>query len=71
MTIQQLEGDDWGDPEPDASSLVKRCTRLRRKPLAEFTADDLRVMLGQHIASGRQFTKPEPMVVPENVVSSG
>jgi hypothetical protein len=49
-TIQQLEGDDWGDPEPRDSFLVRRCTELRRKPLIEFTVEDLRIMLGQQIA---------------------
>jgi hypothetical protein len=49
-TIQQLENDDWGDPEPRDSFLVRRCTELRRKPLSEFTVEDLRIMLGQQIA---------------------
>ena len=49
-TIQQIEGSDWGDPPADGSTLVRRCTELRRKPLAEFTVEDLRIMLGQEIA---------------------
>ena len=48
-TIQQLEGEDWGDPRPGSTSLIRRCTELRRKPLAEFTVEDLRIMLGQRI----------------------
>ncbi|MFF4894364.1 contact-dependent growth inhibition system immunity protein [Micromonospora chersina] len=48
-TIEQLERDVWPDPGPDATSLVRRCTELRRKPLAEFTVEDLRIMLGQEI----------------------
>ncbi|MBQ0904311.1 hypothetical protein KBX63_20260 [Micromonospora sp. U21] len=39
----------WPDPDPDATYLVTRCTELRRKPLADFTAEDLRIMLGQAI----------------------
>ncbi|GHJ50947.1 hypothetical protein Nm8I071_02540 [Nonomuraea sp. TT08I-71] len=39
----------WPDPGPDTSFLVRRCTELRRKPLAEFTVEDLRIMLGQEI----------------------
>ncbi|MFG2167869.1 contact-dependent growth inhibition system immunity protein [Micromonospora chersina] len=46
-TIEQLERDVWPDPGPDATFLVRRCTELRRKPLAEFTVEDLRIMLGQ------------------------
>jgi hypothetical protein len=49
-TIQHLEGADWGEPEPNDSFLVRRCTQLRRKPLGEFTVEDLRIMLGQEIA---------------------
>lgn len=48
-TIEQRERDVWADPGPDASNLVRRCTELRRKPLAEFTVEDLRIMLGQEI----------------------
>ena len=48
-TIQQIENSDWGDPPADGSTLVRRCTELRRKPLAEFTVEDLRIMLGQGI----------------------
>jgi hypothetical protein len=46
-TIQQIEGLDWGDPPFDSSTLVRRCMALRRKPLDRFTAEDLRIMLGQ------------------------
>ncbi|MFI5490478.1 contact-dependent growth inhibition system immunity protein [Micromonospora echinaurantiaca] len=48
-TIEQLERDVWPDPGPDATFLVRRCTELRRKPLAEFTVEDLRIMLGQEV----------------------
>ncbi|WP_430497046.1 contact-dependent growth inhibition system immunity protein [Micromonospora trifolii] len=48
-TIEQLERDVWPDPDPDDTFLVTRCTELRRKPLAEFTVEDLRIMLGQEI----------------------
>ncbi|MGC4761849.1 contact-dependent growth inhibition system immunity protein [Micromonospora sp. DT46] len=47
--IEQLERNVWPDAGPDATSLVRRCTGLRRKPLAEFTVEDLRVMLEQEI----------------------
>ncbi|MEV2238408.1 contact-dependent growth inhibition system immunity protein [Micromonospora sp. NPDC049891] len=29
---------------------MTRCTELRRKPLAEFTVEDVRIMLGQEMA---------------------
>ena len=49
-TIEQLESDDWGDPEPDNMFVVRRCVELRRKPLAQFTVEDLRIVLGQQTA---------------------
>jgi hypothetical protein len=49
-TIEAIEGVREPDPGPQASSLIRRCVGLRRKPLAEFTTEDLRIMLGQEIA---------------------
>lgn len=48
-TIEQLEWDVWPDPDPDATYLIRRCTQLRREPVADFTVEDLRIMLGQAI----------------------
>lgn len=39
---------DWGEPNCE-SSLVIRCHHLRRMPLRDFTVEDLRLMIGQHI----------------------
>jgi hypothetical protein len=49
-TIEGIERVREPDPGPDASNLVRRCTALRRKPLSQFTTEDLRIMLGQQIA---------------------
>jgi len=48
-TLQEIEQDDWGEPAYD-SYLVTTCHRLRRKPLNGFTAEDLRIMIGQKIS---------------------
>ena len=47
-SLQDLEGKDWGEPTYD-SHLVTECHRLRRVPLREFTAESLRVLIGQQI----------------------
>src|SRR5438034_6487098 len=47
-TLDELEGVRWGAPEFD-SHLVTTCHRLRTKPVDEFTAEDLRIMIGQNI----------------------
>jgi CDI immunity proteins len=49
-TIEGIERVREPDPGPDASNLVRRCCALRRKPLSQFTTEDLRIMLGQQIA---------------------
>nr|WP_240948344.1 contact-dependent growth inhibition system immunity protein [Planosporangium mesophilum] len=49
-TIEEIEGVREPDPGPDATALVRRCLTLRRKPLSEFTTEDLRILLGQQIA---------------------
>ncbi len=48
QTLEQLDGKDWGEPTYD-SYLVATVHRLRRKLIAEFTVEDLRLMLGQNV----------------------
>jgi hypothetical protein len=48
-SLQELERNDWGEPTFN-SALIETCHRLRRKPLADFTAEDLRIMIGQQIS---------------------
>ena len=49
QTLDQLEGVDWGEPT-FSSYVVTNAHRLRKKPLREFTPEDLRFMLGQQIS---------------------
>jgi hypothetical protein len=48
-TLQKLDGRDWGEP-PGNSYLVTACYYLRKKPLRDFTTEDLRIMIGQHMS---------------------
>jgi len=48
-TLEELDGQDWGEPNFD-SYVVTNCHRLRRVPLKDFTAEDLRLMIGQQIS---------------------
>jgi len=54
-SVQELEGKDWGEPKFD-SYLVTTIHRLRRKPLDQFTHEDLRIMIGQGV--GLEFLMP-------------
>lgn len=46
-TLEQLEGEIWGKP-PFRTHLVTTCYTLRKKPLSEFTVEDLRIKIGQN-----------------------
>jgi hypothetical protein len=48
LTLEDVEGVRWGEPEFD-SSLVRRCHELRRIPMRSFTVEDLRLLIGQKI----------------------
>ena len=48
-TLEQLDGHILAAPEYD-SVLVLTCHRLRRVPLNEFSAEDVRVMIGQDLS---------------------
>ncbi len=47
-TLEDLEGVVWDEPG-STSYLVTTCYALRRKPLGDFTVEDLRIMIGQEI----------------------
>jgi len=49
LTLDQLENTDWGEPTY-SSYLVRTCHALRKKPLKDFTIEDLRIMIGQNIS---------------------
>lgn len=47
-TLDELEGVTWGPPTFD-SGLATTCHRLRTRPVGEYDAEDLRIMIGQNI----------------------
>ena len=68
-TIEQLENDFWPDPDSD-SYVVQTCHQLRKKPLAEFEVEDLRILIGQNI--GLTYLIPMALdVLNKNVLAEG
>jgi CDI immunity proteins len=51
-TLEQIDGQNWGDSETGPTSMVARCLRLRRTPLRDFTSGDLRLLISQEIGLG-------------------
>ena len=49
QTLEQIENDQWGEPAY-TSYLVTTCHQLRKKPLKDFSVEDLRIMIGQNIS---------------------
>lgn len=47
MTIENLEKQDFGNPNEAPTNIVKRCLELCKVPLDKFTVEDLRLMIGQ------------------------
>jgi hypothetical protein len=47
-SLDELDPPAWKDSGV-ASSLVATCHQLRRKPIGEFSTEDLRIMIGQSI----------------------
>lgn len=63
-TLDELEGVVWGESNW-SSSLVETCHRLRKKPVDEFTVEDLRIMIGQAI--GLPYLMPIAVTILESV----
>ena len=51
QNLNALEGNDWAPSDIDITSLTRKCYELRRKPIGEFSVEDLRLMIGQNIGS--------------------
>src|SRR4030095_16748115 len=49
QSLEQIENDYWGEPTYD-SYLVTTCHQLRKKPVKDFTIEDLRILIGQNIS---------------------
>jgi hypothetical protein len=47
--LDEIEGVNWGEPDFE-SHVVVTCHVLRKKPISEFTIEDLRIMIGQDIS---------------------
>jgi hypothetical protein len=48
-SLEQIEGDAWGDPPADATKLMTTVHELRRKPVDTLSPEDLRVLIGQKV----------------------
>jgi hypothetical protein len=49
QSLEDVEGDAWGDAPADATRLIATVHELRRKPIITLEVEDLRVLLGQRV----------------------
>jgi hypothetical protein len=49
QSLDDIEGTTWGPAPEDATTLVTKVHELRRTPVGELTAEDLRLLLGQQV----------------------
>jgi hypothetical protein len=49
-SLEDLDGERWGDAPLGATRLVTEVHRLRRKPVGELSVEDLRLLIRQGIA---------------------
>jgi hypothetical protein len=69
-TIEELENDSWPDPDPNDTGLVKTCYALRKKPLRDFTPNDLRVMISQGNNLGLLIPKALTILEPDPLIEA-
>jgi hypothetical protein len=50
-TLEELDGERWGEPDKEATTLMRECHRLRTVPLGNLSIGDLRLLLGQQIGT--------------------
>jgi hypothetical protein len=69
LTLENLENEYWGKPNFE-SHLVKKCHELRKKPIRDFSIENLRLMIGQKI--GLNYLMPLALKeLEENILAEG
>ena len=68
-SIEELEGQEWDEPNFDSNVVVK-CYTLRKKSIHKFTNEDLRIMIGQKI--GLNMLVPLALeTISDNILAEG
>jgi CDI immunity proteins len=49
QSLEEIEGDVWGDPPADATRLIATVHELRRRPVVQLGIEDLRVLIAQQV----------------------
>ena len=49
QSLEEIEGDAWGDPPDGATRLTATVHELRRRPVGQLGTEDLRVLVAQRV----------------------
>ncbi|MBO0870674.1 MAG: hypothetical protein J2P15_19125 [Micromonosporaceae bacterium] len=49
QSLEQIEGKAWGDPPPEATSMIAAVHRLRRVPVGSLDPEGLRLLIAQRV----------------------
>jgi hypothetical protein len=49
LSLEQIEGKQWGPPGPGDTRLAAEVLRLRTVPVADLTTENLRLLIGQQV----------------------
>jgi CDI immunity proteins len=70
QSLEEIEGDVWGDPPADATRLTATVHELRRRPVDRLGIEDLRVLIAQQV--GREVVVPLALArLEENPLAEG
>jgi len=50
LSLQEIEGDDWGDPATAETDLIGNVLQYRRTPLRDLGAEELRELILQQVS---------------------
>jgi hypothetical protein len=50
LSLQEIEGDDWGDPATAETDLIRNVLQYRRTPLRDLGAEELRELILQQVS---------------------
>ena len=68
-TLEEFEGQEWEESDFN-THLIDTCLKLRKKPIAKFTVEDLRIMIGQKL--GLDYLIPLALeVIDDDILANG
>jgi hypothetical protein len=62
LSLQEVEDQDWGDPETAETELIRNVLRYRRMPLRELGTEELRELILQQVSLDELVPRALPIL---------